>query len=167
MAAMQITADSKLGLYEFVAPLGVGGSADGRSVAYVRTNTVRVRQILTDSDVEILPAGRFQRSNSLTVTPDGNYVDAVAVSEARVFRTCGVFRCSVARRSWCLRKVRSAPGWSPDGRPFAFICSGIPSRRASLLVADADGLHVRVLVTRKPPLMFRVTTSEGSRPSAM
>ena len=135
------------------APVGAI-SADGRFVAYVRANSVRVRQILTDSDVEILPAGRFQRFNSLTVTPDGNYVDAVAVSGGKSIPDLWRIPLLGGAPKRVLEKVQSAPGWSPDGQRFAFIRSEIPSQGASIIVADVDGLHERVLVTRKPPLMF-------------
>ena len=129
-------------------------SPDGRFVAYVRAGSVRVRQILTDSDVEILPVGQFQRFNSLTVTPDSNYVDAVAVSGGKSIPDLWRIPLLGGPPRLVLEKVQSAPGWSPDGRHFAFIRSENPSQAALLIVADADGSHERVLVTRKPPLMF-------------
>jgi Tol biopolymer transport system component len=109
---------------------------------------------LTDSDVEILPAGQFQRFNSLTVTPDGNYVDAVAVSGGNNIPDLWRMPLLGGTPKLVLAKVQSAPGWSPDGRHFAFIRSENPREAALLIVADPDGSNERVLVTRKPPLAF-------------
>jgi Tol biopolymer transport system component len=87
---------------------------------------VRVRQILTDSDVEILLAARFKRFHSLTVTPDGNYVDAVAVSDGKSVPDLWRIPLLGGAPKLVLDKVQSAPGWSPDGRRFAFIRSENP-----------------------------------------
>ena len=129
-------------------------SPDGRFVAYWKGGAVRVRQILTDSDVEILPAGRFQRFNSLTVTPDGNYVDAVAVVSGKTMPDVWRIPLLGGTPTLLLEKVQSALGWSPDGRRFAFIRSENPAEASSLIVADADGSRERALVTRKLPAVF-------------
>ena len=62
-------------------------SPDGRFLAYqpYGQRAVRVRQISGETDIPIVAAGRFSRIFSLTVTPDNNFVDVVAVTEqARV-----------------------------------------------------------------------------------
>jgi hypothetical protein len=75
---------------------------------------VRVRQILTDSDVEILPATqRFQRYHSFTVTPDGNYVDAVAVSIGKSIPNLWRIPLLGGTPMLVLEKLQSAPGWPP------------------------------------------------------
>jgi hypothetical protein len=74
---------------------------------------VRVRQILTDSDVEILLAARFKRFHSLTVTPDGNYVDAVAVSDGKSVPDLWRIPLLGGAPKLVLDKVQSAPGWPP------------------------------------------------------
>jgi Tol biopolymer transport system component len=50
--------------------------------------------------------------------------------------------------------IWSAPGWSPDGRRMAFVRTKGVDQDASIIIANDDGTHEQVLVTRRPPAGF-------------
>ena len=67
-------------------------SPDGRFVAYVHLDgaeaSVWVRQLATQSDVQIVPPVAGRRFVGLSVTPDGNYVDFVVSGPRDLWRAC-------------------------------------------------------------------------------
>ena len=96
-------------------------SPDGKFVAYLRREgrdnahfALWVRQLTTQSDVQIVPVVPGRRFVGLVVTPDG-YVDFVAVERG------GRSRISGACRFWAARHGVSLPasGRPPRGRPMA------------------------------------------------
>ena len=141
-------------------------SPDGNYVVYIRrqglARSVRVRQLGTDRDVELVPAQEGINIESATVTPDGTFVDVVRGTELANALWRVPFLGGSPKR--LLDTVNSPPGWSPDGRQFAFVRSGVEGSSA-LMLADAGGGNVRTLATRTLPAQFLSFGSRGT-PSA-
>ena len=79
-------------------------SPDGRFVIYLRSQWVGgifVRQISGGTDVPLVPPGTFTRISSMTVTPDGNFVDLVAVKGSAQVPMYGGSRCLEGHRASC------------------------------------------------------------------
>jgi Tol biopolymer transport system component len=98
----------------------------------------------------------------LTVMPDGSFVDYVR-------RARGQFTHSLWRVPFLggasrprIDGVYSLIDWSPDGMRIAFIRVNVAaSSSMSLVVADADGGHERVLATRQLPAQFASFANSG------
>ena len=136
-------------------------SPDGKFVAYLRRegrdNTefaLWVRQLTSESDVQIVPMVPGREFVGLAVTPDGGYVDFVAredgVAQPDLWRV--PFLGGTPRR--IVTGVWSATAWAPDGRHMAFIRSKADGVEESVVVADPDGANERVVVTRRNPQRF-------------
>ena len=136
-------------------------SPDGKFVAYLRRegrdNTefaLWVRQLASESDVQIVPMVPGRGFVGLAVTPDGSYVDFVArekgVAQPDLWRV--PFLGGTPRR--IVSGVWSATAWAPDGRHMAFVRSKADGVEDSVVVADADGAGERVVVTRRNPQRF-------------
>jgi Tol biopolymer transport system component len=140
-------------------------SPDGKFVAYLRRegrdnfeNALWVRQLTTQSDVQIAPIAPGREFVGLVVTPDGSYVDFVArekgVTQPDLWRVPFLGGTPPRR---IVTGVWSATGWAPDGRHMAFI-RGDAAGDNSVVVADADGANERVVATRRVPHRFVNTT---------
>ena len=128
-------------------------SPDGKFVAYVRRNGgMWVRQTATENDVQVAPFVQGRSYQALTITPDSNSVDFVAGDGPQRDLWRVPLLGGAPRR--LVSDVWSAPGWSPDGRRMAFLRTKGGLEDTSLIVADQDGTHERVLVTRRPPRDF-------------
>ena len=131
-------------------------SPDGRFLVYQHygDQSVRARQISSNTEIPLVPPGRFARISSLTITPDGNSVDVVAVSgSAQVPDVWRVPLLGGPLRQ-LLSRVVSAIGWSPDGSTMAFVSYPEREDGMTLVLADANGSQQRELVTRGLPFMF-------------
>jgi eukaryotic-like serine/threonine-protein kinase len=126
-------------------------SPDGRYVAYavsaVSGTSLRLRQIATGSDVEVLPASGRQFVG-LAFTPDGSFIYYTVVEPAeRTPRT--LYRIPVlggpARR--IVDDVFSGPSVSPDGTRLGFIREDVPT--SAIIVTHPDGTAARVVTTRQ------------------
>jgi serine/threonine protein kinase/Tol biopolymer transport system component len=130
-------------------------SPDGRFVVYVRRDGVirslRVRQLGTDRDVELVAPEPDVILQAATVTPDGSFVDFVRGKPGAPTLWRVPFLGGSPRR--VLDNVNSPIGWSPDGRQFAFVRAGFDGPSA-LLVADADGTNERTVAMRALPAQF-------------
>ena len=108
------------------------------------------------------------KSGLLTITPDGNFVDFVAIEiEAG---SSDLWRVPLlggpARR--LVRDVWSATGWSPDGRFMAFVRSKGWDKDSSVIVVDSAGENERIVATRHSPQSFlsaAVSAVYANRPS--
>jgi len=140
-------------------------SPDGKFVAYVRlegaVSSVWVRQLATQSDVQIVALVEGRHVVGLSVTPDGNYVDFVDFPSRGVWRVpfLGGTPRKIASNAW------SATGWSADGKHFAFIRADGTGAEDSVIIADADGANERVLVSRHAPQRF-LSDSRSDSPVA-
>jgi len=143
-------------------------SPDGKFVAYLRREpqdavdmSLWVRQLTSESDVQIVPVVPGRTYVGLAVTPDGSYVDFVAqekgVTQPDLWRV--PFLGGTPRR--IVTSVWSATGWAPDGKHMAFIRTkaGGSETESSVVVADADGSNERIVLTRQPPARLASTLS--------
>lgn len=155
-----------------ITPLTFAGNArdgalspDGKFVAYVRlegaSSSVWVRQLATQSDVQIVAPVAGRSFVGLSVTPDGNYVDFVVSSSRDLWRVpfLGGTPRKIASDVW------SATGWSADGKHFAFIRADGTGAQDWVIIADPDGANERVLTTRRAPQRF-LSDSRSDSPVA-
>ena len=130
-------------------------SPDGRFIVELKTRgSVHVRQISEEREIELVPPGRFSRVVSLTVTPDNNFVDVVAVTDDAPRPDAWRVPLLGGNPEQLLRNVVSGIGWSPDGRSMAFVRSEPQSSATTVVTADAKGRNQQELVTRRPPKSF-------------
>jgi eukaryotic-like serine/threonine-protein kinase len=132
-------------------------SPDGKYVAYIQherdTYSLRIRQITTGSDVEIVGAERGVRLEAVTVTPDGNFVDFVRGGDDLARALWRVpFLGGRPRR--LIGGVDSPVGWSRNGQHMAFVRHMPASSVSHVVIADSDGTHERVLATRRGLALF-------------
>jgi DNA-binding winged helix-turn-helix (wHTH) protein/Tol biopolymer transport system component len=128
----------------------VAVSPDGRYVIYALADGdedgLRLRQVATRSDVEILSRG--PRFHGLTFSPDGTYVYFVRSDPNQPYFKY-LYSVPVlggpARRM--IADVDSPVSFSPDGSQFAFERAVTPRNVVELRVADADGSGEHVLAT--------------------
>ncbi len=144
-------------------------SPDGRYVAYVETlgdeQSLWIRQTATSSNVQIVAARPGVQIVATTVTPDGDFVDYVAVTDTpQVAYTLWrvPFLGGPSRR--LIENVHSGVAWSPDGRELAFVrMNGGFTGGRDLVIADADGRNERVVVSpdRSNPAFFSLANPSG------
>ncbi len=145
----------------YIEPLTLTGdvlsgaiSPDGRFVAYVRNQGgIALRQISSDSDVQLVPSVAGRTRDCVTFTADGNFIDYTESDG----RTRDLWRVPLlgGPPKRLVTGIMSAPGRSPDGRRIAFL-RVLPGGGggSSLVIADEDGSPENVFVTRRPPLDF-------------
>ena len=124
-------------------------SPDGRYVAYVVSldgkTSVRLRQIATGSDTQILPfdLGYFV---GLTFSPDGNYIYFVRSDGNDIsFRYLYSVPSLGGNPRKIITDVDSNVSFSPDGSDIAYEHWNPPIDRMELKIAHADGTGDRVL----------------------
>ena len=152
-------------------------SPDGKYVAYVQrtevagprggavsADSVRIRQIATSSDVEIVAPEPGVTILGLTVRPDGTYVDYI-----RGPRPETLWRVSFigGPPKKLLDDVQTPIGWSPDGQHMAFVRYDAERGSSALVVAEADGGNARVRATRQLASFdsLRLTNRPSVRPA--
>lgn len=130
-------------------------SPDGRFVVYVTESetghAIRLRQVATTSNVEIVPASAT-RLGELTFTPDGEHVYYLRGERGAT----SLFAVSTlgGNPRKVLDDVRSPVAFAPDGRRFAFIRWFPDAGEQRLMIADADGSALRAVATRKRPAVM-------------
>jgi Tol biopolymer transport system component len=131
-------------------------SPDGNYVAYVENaggrTSLRVRQVVTGSNVEIVAAEPGVNIAGATVTPDGafvNYVKQVPPAAPELWQI--PFLGGTSRR--LVFGIGGRVSFSPDGQQMAFTRTTAPGV-TELVIAASDGSGERVLVTRRTPQVF-------------
>jgi Tol biopolymer transport system component len=147
-----------------VEPLTTSGTADrpaispdGNYVVYVENGggqqSLRVRQVATGSNVEIVPGEPGVGLMGATVTPDGAFVDYVrqAGPQQRPELWQIPFLGGSPRR--LIPGIGGRVSFSPDGNQMAFVRASGPGR-TELVVASSDGSNERVVAARQMPEQF-------------
>lgn len=133
-------------------------SPDGKYVVHVTTangqQSLRVRQVSTNSDVQIVPPSDVQYAG-LTFSRDGDFIYYVAAdknsSTSNLYQIPGLG--GNPRR--LISNVGSAVTLSPDGQQLAFIRNLPDAGEDLLMIAGANGEGERKLAGRKLPNFFR------------
>ena len=139
-------------------------SPDGRFVVYAQTDgdatSLRVRQVATGSNTQVVAPEAGVVLGFPTVTPDGGFVDFVRGLGAR--RTLQRVPFLGGTQRTVIEHISSPVGWSPDGTRMAFIRHD--GMRSELIVADANGGGERVLARRQVPLYLLSVFIVGEPP---
>ncbi len=133
-------------------------SPDGRYVVHVSSQDgqqhLRVRQVNTHSDVQIVPPSDVQYTG-LTFSRDGDFIFYVVSDKNNpqpVLYQVPVLG-GTARK--LISNVGSAVTFSPDGKRLAFIRQFIEQGEEGLMVANADGTGEHRIAVRKFPNFFK------------
>jgi serine/threonine protein kinase/dipeptidyl aminopeptidase/acylaminoacyl peptidase len=126
-------------------------SPDGRFVVFTLNEGGKIsmwaRQILTGSDVQILPASDLRNAGT-TISNDSEfvyYVGAIRGSAGGTLFQIPIFGGTPRK---VLDRLSSPVSFSPDGSQFTFIRES-ERQETVLMIANADGSGERALATRK------------------
>jgi Tol biopolymer transport system component len=139
-------------------------SPDGRYVAYSRSSQlgiagvgsgIWVRQVSSTASVAIVPPDPNAIVTGPTVTPDSAYVDYIS-APATASALPALWRVPFLGGAprLLIESVWSPVGWSPDGKELAFVRVDPRTTESSLVIADANGQHERVLAMRSGSVYF-------------
>jgi DNA-binding winged helix-turn-helix (wHTH) protein/Tol biopolymer transport system component len=134
-------------------------SADGKFIAYVideeSQQSLRLKNIVTGSDIEILPAAVGVALSSVTFSPDDNHVYYRAAQALYQIPVLGGTPKKVLQE-FGGRSANSSLTFSPDGRQIALIrYSTELNESAAIVIANTDGTNERILATSRRPTLFR------------
>jgi Tol biopolymer transport system component/DNA-binding winged helix-turn-helix (wHTH) protein len=158
MTITKLTANGKIPLAAI--------SPDGKYVAYVLQETPNqslwLRQTSTTSNVQVVPPAGV-RFLSPTYSPDGTFIYYVTYQGA-VGSLYQVPALGGTPRK-LIEDVDSPVTFAPDGKRLAFLRHNPEAKESSLIVADTEGAHQSVLVTRKAPTNFSLDSQSHYAPS--
>lgn len=120
-------------------------SPDGRHVAYVMQegglSSLWIRQIATESALQLVPPSNTEFIGTLSFSPDGDYLYFVHGDNGDSFAIPALG----GTPRLIARDVESGLGVSPDGKQLAFI-RGHDKNASSLQIVNSDGTGERVLL---------------------
>jgi eukaryotic-like serine/threonine-protein kinase len=133
--------------------VGVAISPNGQYVVYVlregELQSLNVRQVVTGSDVQILPPAQSVFSG-LTFSPDGNYIYFTeSTKDNQLFSSLYKMPVLGGSPQQIVRDIDTSISFSPDGKQFAFE-RGVPEKgEVHVLVANADGSGEQLMASRR------------------
>lgn len=135
-------------------------SPDGKYLAYVvfaSEQEVRmstwIRQLSTHTDLQVVPA-QSVLYKGVRFSPDGTFLYYVTDDLAGHSALFQVSALGGFPRK-LVDHVSSAIGFSPDGGKITFVRQDAALHQLELVIAEADGSHPTVLVTKKLPGLLR------------
>ena len=125
-------------------------SPDGKFLAYLEVrddkSTLRVKQIETNSTVEILKAGDFEVINNVVFSPDGNFVFFGAIA---LDRKMSVYKVPTLGGTAVAIPVASMSfSLSPDGSMLAYYGEDAESTETHIGIAGTDGSNSQKIVSK-------------------
>ena len=132
-------------------------SPDGKFLAHIRTEggarSIWLKQVQTNSNIEIIKPGEFDNFGGLAFSGDGNFVYFGA--DAKEEQAPSIHRVSVIGGS-TTKVVNNGYSVriSSDGRNMSFIRFDLKANESSVFVADADGRNERKLASRSGKQFF-------------
>ncbi|MEO6334873.1 MAG: hypothetical protein ABIO91_07825 [Pyrinomonadaceae bacterium] len=139
---------------------GVEISPDGKFLAYVRMEggqrSIWLKQIQTNSNIEIVKSDELDQFESMVFSPDGNFIYFNAESRAgdppSVYKvpTLGGTATKVLTKAYQVQ-------FSPDGKQLSFGRYDLPTNEGAIYIANADGSNERKLATRSGTKFFDAT----------
>lgn len=143
METLRLTGDGKT--------RGAEISPDGKFLAHIRTDgderSIWIKQVQTNSNIQIVKPGTLDRFGGLVFSPDGNFLYFNAETEAE--DAPSVYR--VPSLGGTPTKVLSngyAVQFSPDGRQVSFGRFSFEENSTIIFIANADGTNERRLAAR-------------------
>jgi serine/threonine protein kinase len=133
-------------------------SPDGKYLVHVASESgqqsLRVRQVNTNSDVQIVPPSDVQYAG-LTFSRDGDFIYYVAAEKNSSPSNLYQIPVLGGNERRLFSNVGSAVTLSPDGQQLAFIRNFPDAGEDALMIASAHGGAERKLTVRKLPNFFR------------
>lgn len=141
---------------------GAKVSPDGKFLAYIRAEgterSIWLKQIQTNSNIEIVKQGELSRFYGLAFSPDGNFIYFNAWGSTD--KSASVYRVPTLGGSPTKAFTNAFfVEFSPDGRQASFTRVDISTNEHSVYVANVDGSNERKLASR-----FNEHYLEGAAP---
>src|SRR6266542_2977184 len=135
-------------------------SPDGKYIVHAASEngqqSLRIRQVNTNSDVQIVPPSDVQYLG-LKFSADGDFVYYVA-SEKDSTSNLYIIPALGGNARMLISNVSSSVTLSPDGQRLAFIRNLAAAGEYSVIVADTNGTNEHALAIRKLPNFFRAAS---------
>lgn len=135
----------------------VAVAPDGRFVVYILDDegrqSLRLKNVETGSDVEILPSADDTPLHSVTFSPDGNTIYFAAKGTLFQMPILGGLRKTIVQ-NFNNRLQYNSITFSPDKKQFAFI-RFLSDDESAVIIANSDGSDERTLAVSKRPEIFQ------------
>lgn len=136
-------------------------SPDGKFLAYAELKdgkeSMYVKQIETNSTVEILKEGEFENINNLLFSPDGNFVYFAAIDKQR---NMSIHKVAALGGSPVPVPIRSLTfSLSKDGSRIAFFQDNAKTTETAISVAKADGSGIQKVISKSGKQWLAASTA--------
>ncbi|MDI1242891.1 MAG: hypothetical protein PSX80_13325 [bacterium] len=137
-------------------------SPDGKLIAYIRTEggerSIWIKQIATNSAIQVVKPGELDSFTFLTFSPDGNFLYFNAEPKADDPPT--VYRVpSLGGMPTKVLNDATAVEFSPDGKLVSFGRFDLALNEAAFIVANSDGTNERKIAARRGTQFFHPENS--------